>query len=607
MTAASLVPLSVAVPLLAAALVPVVSHCGGRRGAIDAFALAAALASVAIDAALLLTCLKAPVVYWFGGWLPVGGFALGIPFLAEPVAVGGAVLAATLTFAGLLFSSRHFKAYGTFFHSLLLVFLAAMTGFCLAADLFNQFVFFELMGVAAYALTGYDVEDTGPLEGGLNFAVINSIGAIAILMGIGIVYGATGSLTMVDVGRRLAERGADLLVMTALGLLLCGYFVKGALFPFHFWLPDAHAVAPTAASVLFSGIMVETALIGGVRTMRWVFAPALGAHDAEVRTLLLFLGAGAALLGAVMAPLQRHLKRLLAFSTISHAGIMASAVGLVSRKALAGMFLYILGHGLVKGALFCCAGILLHRHGNVDEIDLRGRGRGLKSCAILFFLAAAGLAGLPPFATFPAKALMDEGAKQAACHWFPLVAAVATALTTAAVLRAGIRIFFGWGGRDGLTETARVSGTTERRETHDDKGKTPLSMLLATALLVAAAAVAGSFPAVSQGVDAAVSLYAEPAAAQRVVLDGATAPVSPGEPAQVDGKVVGVAVATAAAALILAAGLLEVPGKKSAFSRKIITLVKPLRDIHSGHVGDYAAWFVAGCGSLLVVLALMVM
>ena len=115
---------------------------------------------VVVDCGLLLNqSAHGSIVYWFGGWQPRNGVALGIAFVIDPLGAGMALLAATLMTAALIYAAQYFEAIGTLFHALMLVFLAAMVGFCLTGDLFNMFVFFELMSVAAYALTGYKVEE----------------------------------------------------------------------------------------------------------------------------------------------------------------------------------------------------------------------------------------------------------------------------------------------------------------------------------------------------------------------------------------------------------------------------------------------------------------
>ena len=190
-----LAPLPVTVPLLVAAALVVLEKFPGKRRLLDLIALVTAVGVLLLDLVLLRQSLAGTVVYWFGGWKPVGGFPIGICFVVDPAAAGLAALAAFLTAMALLFSWHYFHAIGIFYHTLMLLFLASMEGFCLTGDLFNMFVFFELMGVAAYALTGYKIDDTGPLEGALNFAVMNSIGAFLVLLGIGIVYARRGGST----------------------------------------------------------------------------------------------------------------------------------------------------------------------------------------------------------------------------------------------------------------------------------------------------------------------------------------------------------------------------------------------------------------------------
>src|SRR5206468_7577813 len=130
------------------------------------------------------------------------------------------------------------------YHAILLVFCAAMVGFCLSGDLFNMFVLFELMGVAAYGLTAYHNEERGPIQGSINFAITNSVGGFFILFGIALLYGRTRALNLTELGRLLAGTSRDGLAVAALTLLLVGFLVKAAAVPFHFWLADAHAVAP---------------------------------------------------------------------------------------------------------------------------------------------------------------------------------------------------------------------------------------------------------------------------------------------------------------------------------------------------------------------------
>ncbi|HEX3868138.1 MAG TPA: proton-conducting transporter membrane subunit, partial [Gemmatimonadaceae bacterium] len=248
--------LPVALPLTVAAVLVAGASLLSRR-ARDTIAIATSATVAAICAVLCYRSLDGPIVYWFGGWTPRDGVALGISFVIDPLGAGLAVMSATLVTASLVFSWRYFDEIGALYLALMMIFLGAIAGFCLTGDLFNLFVFFELMSVSAYALTGYKIEEQQALMGAFNFAVTNSIGAFLVLTGLGMLYGRAGALNLAQLGEALVDKPPDALVIVALTLITSGFLVKAAAVPFHFWLADAHAVAPTPVCVLFSGVMVE--------------------------------------------------------------------------------------------------------------------------------------------------------------------------------------------------------------------------------------------------------------------------------------------------------------------------------------------------------------
>lgn len=471
---AHLLPAAVIVPLLVAAvLLPLNDRL--PRIVADVLATLTALFVAWLGIAAAVATVHAPIQYWFGGWKPHEGMGLGIEFVADPLGAGLCGFVGVLFALAFVFSWRYFDAAGTLFHTLMLVFLAAMAGFSLAGDLFNLFVFFELMSVAAFALASYKIEEPQSIQGALNFAVSNSIGAFLVLIGIALLYGRTGMLNMAQIAAAIAHQRPDGLLVVSCTLILCGFFVKGAVVPFHLWLDDAHAVAPTPLCVIFSGIMVQISLYAVARVYGTIYAAPFHGHDAPFVALLVGVGIVTALLGGVMAYLQDHLKRLLAFSTISHSGMFICGIAVLSPLGIQADELFVVAHGLVKAALFMGAGIVLQRTGSVDAAELRGKCRSMLPAALLFVVGGLALAGLPPFGLAAGKAALDKALHGASLEWVAAIFGVASALDGAAVLRVTGSVFFGFGSgnNDGRTPER------EHREGTDRPNYTPLPMLLA--------------------------------------------------------------------------------------------------------------------------------
>src|SRR4051794_37609869 len=397
----------------------------------------AALAMAGLCAATLAQARDDTLVVWFGGWRPRAGAAVGIDFAVDPLGGGLALFVAVLGVAALVMCIEVIRVEDHLFDAIALIFLAAMIGFCLTGDLFNLFVFFELMSVSAYVLVGYEIRARAPLEGSLTFAITNSIGSILLLFGIALLYGRTGALNLAQIGRTLADGPADGLVVVSYALLAGGLLVKAAAVPFHFWTADAYAVAPTPVGLLLGGAFSELGLFGLARVHWTVFHGVLAADEPRLRAILVGLGVLTGLVGAVMCAAQHHLKRMLAFATISHVGLFLVGIGLLDADGLAGAAVWIVGDGLVKAALFAMVGLLNDRFATVDEAKLHGRGRELPGAGVLVCLAALAVSSLPPFGPFLGKTLVEDAALKAGYGWVPAVMVLVSALTGGALLRVG--------------------------------------------------------------------------------------------------------------------------------------------------------------------------
>jgi multicomponent Na+:H+ antiporter subunit D len=596
-----LLPLVVAVPLaMAAALSAASPVLKERRLVLDVVAVATAGAVAVMLAVVMVAAAGGERIYWFAGIRPHHGVALGVDFAVDGVNAGLACLTALLVTTVMIFSWHYFESVSTWFHALMLVFLAGMVGFCLTGDVFDLFVWFEVMGVAAYALTAYRPEEKGPLQGALNFAITNSVAAYLSLSGIGLVYAQTGALNMAQVGTALGRHHPTSVVVVAFLLICTGLLTKASVAPFHFWLADAHAVAPTPVCVLFSGVMVELGLYGVARVYWSMFGPALG-HRSAVTAAFLALGTLTALVGAVYCYRQRHLKRLLAFSTVSHAGLFLIGLALLTPLGLAGAAVYVVGHALVKAALFLCVGIVLHRLGSIDETTLHGTGRRLRFVGVVFTLASLGLADLPPFGTFLGAGWIGDSAGSHGLLWVTAVVMIATMVVGGAVLRVAGGVFYGLG--DPPSEDTRMhrEASEETSETEGAKGRVPLTMLLPPAALLAFALFVGVVPHLGAVVERAVSQLQGSGRYDASVLSGVRS-APPGHAAAGPGVSLlslGSAFATVAGSTLVAWFGLYGRRYVRVDTGRLRARVTPLLDaVQSGVVNDYVTWLVVGMACL---------
>ena len=379
-------------------------------------------------------------------------------------------------------------------------------------------------------------------------------------------------------------------------LMSVGYMIKGAVVPFHLWLADAHAVAPTPVCVLFSGVMVELGIFAVARIYWSVFQAPLASHTAQLREIYVSLGVITAIIGGTMCYAQHHLKRLLAYSTICHAGLMLIAVGLFDAGAMGGFLLYVLGHGLLKGALFASAGIVLDRLQFVGEPKLHGRGRGLVWTPALFIVGAIGLTAAPGFLLETAESAVSHAGAAFSFGWIRWVFLFGGASTGAAVLRFTFRTFFGWGER---APQDRASKVDEKRETEDEGRRVPSLMFIPAVLMIALAVALTFVPQFHQMADAAGRLFTDQAAYKSIVIDGSRVTTPPLQP--LPGESGSILRGAVAAALAAGVALLTVFRRRLAFAGILDHAERGipfLREWQSGHPGDYVSWIAFGTAAL---------
>ncbi len=291
------------------------------------------------------------------------------------------------------------------YHPLLHILLMGVCGAFLTADLFNLYVWFEVMLIASFVLMTLGGEGA-QLEGGIKYVALNLMASALFLAGVGILYGVTGALNMADIARRLVQVEQPSLVTAIALLFLVAFGIKAALFPLFFWLPASYHTPPVPVTALFSGLLTKVGVYALIRVFTQMFA-----HDLEyIQPLILAIAGLTMVTGVLGAVAQTEMRRLLSFHIISQIGYLLMGLGLGTPLALAGAIFFTAHVVLAKAALFLVSGIVHRMQGTYDLKKLGGLYRTQPVLTVLFLLPALSLAGLPPLSGFFAKlALVRAG------------------------------------------------------------------------------------------------------------------------------------------------------------------------------------------------------
>ncbi|MEV0004557.1 Na+/H+ antiporter subunit D [Micromonospora sp. NPDC050980] len=419
-----LVPLPVVVPLLGAALTLLLSGRPRLQRSVSVLCLA----SVLLVAVVLLVGAyrHGPLVTRVGGWpAPVG-----IVLVADQLAALMLVVSSAVTLCVLLYSIGQGRAETgetapvSIFHPTYLVLTAGVTNAFLAGDLFNLFVGFEILLAASFVLITLGGTEAR-LRSGSTYVVVSILSSLLFLSAVGLVYAATGTLNMAQLAGRLDAVPSGVRLTLELMLLLA-FGIKAAVFPVSAWLPDSYPTAPAPVTAVFAGLLTKVGVYAIIRTETLLFP------GGRVSGLLMVVAGLTMVVGILGAVAQSDMKRLFSFTLVSHIGYMIFGVALSSVAGLSGSIFYVVHHITVQTTLFLVAGLVEERAGSTDLRRLGGLARVTPVIAVLFFVPAMNLAGIPPFSGFLGKlGLLQAGVAAGGTLPAVLVAAgTATSLLT---------------------------------------------------------------------------------------------------------------------------------------------------------------------------------
>jgi multicomponent Na+:H+ antiporter subunit D len=381
--------------------------------------------------------------------LPLGSWSprVGIVWVVDPLAAVMVSLSVITSLAMLVYTPASLRGAreARYFYPLHQLVLAGVHGSFVTGDLFNLFVFFEIMLLASFALLSLGARPRQLTEA-FPYVLINLVGSVLFLGGVGGIYGTAGTVNMAELSRRVAEGGLPPPFWGALALVLVVFAVKTALVPLFFWLPDAYPEAPIAISGLFAGLLTKV----GVYTLFRIVPLVTGTEPAPFHAFLAAVAAATMLIGVLGALGRNGIREILSFHIVSQVGYMVFGLAIYTPVAVAAGLFYIVHHIIVKTALFFAGGIAERVGGSGVLGTVRGMAKTHPWVAVGFFIPAMALAGLPPFSGFWGKFFLIVGGFQAGAWVTTSIAILVSLLTLASMMKIWTYVF--WGAPEGQAE-----------------------------------------------------------------------------------------------------------------------------------------------------------
>jgi len=419
--AKNLPALQVVLPLMSAPFCAIFNR--SRLSWIVAFVIS--IVSFAIAATLLSHTLDGEIIsYHLGGWAPPIGIEYRIDVLnAFVLLIVSGIAVVTLPYAAKSVALEIPEEKRGFFYTAFLLCFTGLLGVTITGDAFNVFVFLEISSLSTYALVATGAErNRRALSAAYNYLIMGTVGATFFVIGLGLLYMATGTLNMVDLAHQIAERGDSRMLHMGFAFVLVGIGLKLAMFPLHLWLPNAYTFAPSAVSVFISATSTKVAVYVLLRFMFGIFGFDYAYQESTLQYLLLPLALLAMFAASIVAVFQTDLKRMLAYSSIAQIGYMLLGIAFMSQLGVMATVIHLFNHAVTKATLFMVAGAFIYTAGTSRISDLKGLGRAMPWTSAAFVVGGLSLIGIPLTVGFVSKWYLVQAALE--LGWWPVAAAI---------------------------------------------------------------------------------------------------------------------------------------------------------------------------------------
>lgn len=376
-----------------------------------------------------------PLTMVMGRWLPPFGIAFTADLIGVTLAAVSCVVALAATVYSLSDANTTDLRYG--FYPMILMLMAGVCGAFLTGDLFNLYVWFEVLLISSYGLLIIGSRDV-QMDGAIKYAFLNLIATTFFLIAVGMLYGLTGTLNMADMMMRIRDLPDNAPVGAIAVLILLAFGMKAAAFPVNFWLPASYHAPRITVAALMAGLMTKVGVYALVRSVLMLIQP-----DEEVISGVVAVVAIATMLtGAIGALAQDDIRKMFGYLVIAGVGTMLAGVAANSQEGIAGTFLYAVHSIIVMTALYLAAGMINNAAGSFRLSKSAGLYKASPLMSVFFFVLFLAVAGLPPFSGFLPKIMLVSASMEAEFSWLAGTILVSGLLTTIAVSRVWLLVFW---------------------------------------------------------------------------------------------------------------------------------------------------------------------